>query len=109
VKNKARRAGVSVVGISFENNFHFVKIMIDGLRGCWNGRLRAFWRKSFLLERGAGKIKNRKALTIFGTVIWSLPRWHHCQAELISSESLKTSVTRMKQALQPRVRSETAF
>ena len=56
-----------------------------------------------------GKIKNQKALTIFGTVIWSLPRWHHCQAELISSESLKTSVTRMKQALQPRVRSEAAF
>jgi hypothetical protein len=56
-----------------------------------------------------GKIKNQKALTIFGTVIWFLPRWHHCQAKLISSESLKTSVTRMKQALQPRVRSEAAF
>jgi hypothetical protein len=65
VKNKARRAGVSVVGISFENNFYLVKIYIDGLRGFWNGRLRASWRKSFLLERGAGKNKKSKGIDHF--------------------------------------------
>jgi hypothetical protein len=56
-----------------------------------------------------GKINFEKLLTKFGSVICSSPRWHHCQAELISSESLKTSVARLKQAMQLRVRSEADF
>jgi hypothetical protein len=55
------------------------------------------------------KIIFEKLLTKFGSVIWSSPRWHHCQAELISSESLKTSVARLNQAMQLRVRSEADF
>jgi len=47
-------------------------------------------------NRGLKKIIFEKALTNFGTVIWSSPRWHHCQAEMISSESLKTSVSRLR-------------
>jgi hypothetical protein len=43
------------------------------------------------------KIFFKKLLTIFAAVIWSSSRWHHCQAELISSEPLKTTVTRLKQ------------
>jgi hypothetical protein len=49
-------------------------------------------------NRALGKIIFEKPLTVFGFVIWSSPRWYHCQAETISSESLKTSVTRLKQA-----------
>jgi hypothetical protein len=49
-------------------------------------------------NRGLKKIIIENPLTNFGTVIWSSPRWHHCQAETISSESLKTSVTGLKQA-----------
>jgi len=60
-------------------------------------------------NRGLKKIIFEKALTNFGTVIWSSPRWHHCQAEMISSESLKTSVARLNQAMQLRVRSEADF
>jgi hypothetical protein len=56
-----------------------------------------------------GKIFFEKLLTKFGSVIWSSPRWHHCQAETISSESLKTSVARLNQAIQLRVRSEVDF
>jgi hypothetical protein len=48
-------------------------------------------------SEGCGKIFFENPLTNFGTVIWSSPRWHHCQAETISSESSKTSVTRLKQ------------
>jgi hypothetical protein len=58
---------------------------------------------------GPGKIFFEKLLTKIGSVIWSSPRWHHCQAETISSESLKTSVARLKQAESSRVRSEAAF
>jgi hypothetical protein len=60
-------------------------------------------------NRVPGKIIFEKLLTKFGSVIWSSPRWHHCQAELISSESLKTSVARLNQAMQSRVRSEADF
>jgi hypothetical protein len=49
-------------------------------------------------NRALAKIIFEKPLTTFGFVIWSLPRWHHCQAETISSESSKTSVTRLNQA-----------
>jgi hypothetical protein len=65
--------------------------------------------KKFFDDRGGGKIIFEKLLTIFGFVIWSSPRWHHCQAELISSESLKTSVARLNQAMQLRVRGEADF
>jgi hypothetical protein len=57
----------------------------------------------------SGKIIFEKLLTKFGSVIWSSARWHHCQAEMISSESLKTSVARLNQAMQSRVRSEADF
>jgi hypothetical protein len=40
-------------------------------------------------NRGLKKIIFEKPLTVFGFVIWSSPRWHHCQAETISSESPK--------------------
>jgi hypothetical protein len=36
------------------------------------------------------KLFFKKLLTIFAAVIWSSSRWHHCQAEMISSESLKS-------------------
>jgi len=42
------------------------------------------------------KIFFKKLLTIFAAVIRSSSRWHHCQAEMISSESPKTSVTKLK-------------
>jgi hypothetical protein len=60
-------------------------------------------------KRVPGKIIFEKLLTKFGSVIWSSPRWHDCQAETISSESLKTSVARLNQAMQSRVRSEADF
>jgi hypothetical protein len=90
-------------------DFHLVKIYIDGLRGSWNGPLRASWRKSFLHEEEAGKNKKPKGIDHF----WNCHMVSTPLAPLPSgtdlSESLKTSVTRMKQALQPRVRSEAAF
>jgi len=60
-------------------------------------------------KRVSGKIIFEKLLTKIGSVIWSSPRWHLCQAETISSESLKTSVARLNQAMQLRVRSEADF
>ena len=65
--------------------------------------------KNSSTTEGGGKIIFEKPLTIFGIVIRSSPRWHHCQAEPISSESLKTTVTRPNQAKYLRVRSEVAF
>ena len=43
--------------------------------------------KRFHKMRVPKKIIFEKLLTIFAAVIWSSSRWHHCQAELISSES----------------------
>jgi len=65
--------------------------------------------KIFHHKRVPGKINFEKLLTKFGSVIWSLPRWHHCQAEMISSESLKTSVARLNQAMHLGVRNEADF
>ncbi len=47
-------------------------------------------QKIFHRTEARKKLFFKKLLTIFAAVIRSSSRWHHCQAEMISSESPKS-------------------
>lgn len=89
--------------------FRFEKKMLTAWEALEMGLCEHPCEKFSLCERCWEKINLWKALTNFWSVICSSSRWQHCQAEMISGESLKASVMRMKQASQSRVRSEVAF